>query len=169
MKSFDQQDEPKKGINKLFIIALLIAVLSAGAIIWATTLLPANEEIKVQVLENAVREGSPEFETLTKKIIIYNNPDRMIQYQTGIGTILMSLTGTVKNLTGKTVTGLEIQVGMLDSKKEIIKDKTLIIIPKEIEQLENAQTREVTVSIDGFKKDDDRANAFWKVVAIRTE
>lgn len=169
MKSFDQQDAPKKGINKTFIIALIIAVLSAAAIIWATTLLPASEETKTETIENAVREGDPEFEALTKKIIIYNNPDRMTQSRTGMGTILMNLTGTIKNITGKTLTGLEIKVGMIDSKKEIIKDKTLIIIPKEIEQLENGETREVTVSIDGFKKDDDRANAYWKVTAIRTE
>lgn len=169
MKSFDQQNEQKKGINKVFIIALIVAILSAAAIIWATTLLPAGEEAKAETIENAVREGDPEFEELTKKIIIYNNADRMTQSRTGMGTILMNLTGTVKNITGKTLTGLEIKVGMIDSKKEIIKDKTLIIIPKEIEKLETGETREITASIDGFKKDDDRANAYWKVTAIRTE
>ena len=169
MKSFDQQDEPKKGINKTFIIALIIAVLSAAAIIWATTLMPASEDRKAETIENAVREGDPGFDELTKKIIIYNNSDRMTQSRTGMGTILMNLTGTVKNITGKTLTGLEIKVGMIDSKKDIIKDKTVIIIPKVIEQLETNQTREVNVSIDGFTKDDDRANAYWKVTAIRTE
>ncbi len=169
MKSFDQQDEPKKGINKTFIIALIIAVLSAAAIIAATTLMPASEEIKAETIENAVHEGDPGFDELTKKIIIYNNSDRMTQSRTGMGTILMNLTGTVKNITGKTLTGLEIKVGMIDSKKNIIKDKTLIIIPKEIEKLETNETREVTVSIDGFTKDDDRANAYWKVTAIRVE
>ncbi len=169
MESFDKQNEPKKGINKTFIIALIVAILSAAAIIWATTLLPASEETKAESIENAVREGDPEFEALTKKIIIYNNPDRMTQSRTGMGTILMNLTGTVKNLTGKTLTGLEIKVGMIDSKKNIIKDKTLVIIPKEIEKLETGETREITASIDGFKPDDDRANAYWKVTAIRTE
>lgn len=169
MKSFDQENEPKKGINKTFIIALFVAILSAAAIIWATTLLPAGEETNAEVLEGAVREGDPQFEELTKKIIIYNNTDRMTQSRTGMGTILMTLTGTIKNITGKTLTGLEIKVGMIDSKKEIIKDKTLVIIPKEIEKLETGETREVTVSIDGFTKDDDRANAYWKVTAIRTE
>lgn len=169
MQSFDQQNEQKKGINKTFIVALIVAILLAAGIIWATTLMPASDEAKAKVLENAAREGDPEFEALTKKIIIYNNADRMTQSRTGLGTILMNLTGTIKNITGKTITGLEIEVGMIDTKNKIIKSKTLVIIPKIIEQLETDQTREVNVSIDGFKKDDDRANAYWKVTAIRVE
>lgn len=168
MESFDKQSEQKKGINKVFIIALVFAVLSATAIIYLTTLMPAAEQTRTETLENAYREGSPEFEALTKKIIISNNADKMTELRTGIGTIVMRLTGTVKNITGKTITGLEIKVGMINSKNEVIKDKTLVIIPKEIEKLESGKETQVTVSIDGFSEDDDRANAFWKVSAIKT-
>ena len=169
MKSFDEQNEQKKGINKTFVVALIVAVLLAAGIIWATTLMPATDQTKAEVFENAIRKGDPKFEELTKKVIIFNNADRMTQSRTGLGTILMNLTGTIKNITGKTITGLEIEVGMVDSKNKKIKGKTLVIIPKEIESLESGETREITASIDGFQKDDDRANAYWKVTAIRVE
>ena len=49
------------------------------------------------------------------------------------------------------------------------KEKTVVVIPKEVERLETAKSLPVQVMIEGFNKDDDRANIRWKVTAIKVQ
>lgn len=169
METLEQHNAPKKGINKIFIVAFIVAAIAIGGAIWLMSLKPSMQQQVEQNMEGAVREGSPEFEVLTKKIVIQTDEDRTIESPIGLGTIVMSIGGKIKNITGKTVTGLEINVAVIDTFGKPIKDKSLIVVPNQYTKLNTNEVADVTVRIDGFDPKDDRANIRWKVTAIKAE
>jgi hypothetical protein len=169
METLEQHNAPKKGINKIFIVAFVAAAIAIGGVVWLISLKPSMQQQVDQSMDGAVREGSPEFEVLTKKIVIQTDEDRTIQSPIGLGTIVMSIGGQIKNLTGKTVTGLEINVAVIDTFGKPLKDKTLIVVPNQYAKLNTNEVADITVRIDGFDAKDDRANIRWKVTAIKAE
>ena len=151
-------------IGKL-IIALLLVSMTSGFYSTCTS----RQAVQQQQLEGAAREGTPEFEALTKKIVIQTDDDRTLESPTGMGTIIMFIRGNIRNFTGKTLTGLEIKVTVIDQLGKPVKDKTLIVVPNQREKLETNQTMPVDARLEGFSKEDDRALVRWKVTAIKVE
>lgn len=169
METLEQHNAPKKGISKVFIVAFVIAVIAIAGGIWLISLQPSMEEQKQQSIEGAVRPGSPEFEALTKKIVIQTDENRTMESPIGLGTIVMSIGGEITNFSDKIVTGLEINVAVIDSFSKPVKEKTLIVVPNQYTVLNPNEVAEVTVRIDGFDPKADRANIRWKVTAIKIE
>ena len=169
METLEQHNAPKKKINKIFIVAFIIAAVVIGGVIWMISLKPSMQEQVAQNIDGAVREGSPEFAALTKKVVIQTDEDRTMESPIGLGTIVMSIGGQIKNLTGKTLTGLEINVAVVDTFGNPIKDKTLIVVPNQYVKLNPNEVADVTVRIDSFDPKADRANIRWKVTAIKAE
>lgn len=169
MKTFLEKPEPKKGLNIMFVVAVLVGVALVAGLLGLVSLKKSSQEIQVNALEGAFREGSPEFEKYTKKIVAETDTENTQESPTGLGTIVMSIRGTIFNITGKTLTGLEIKIGVVDGDNNPVKEKTVIVIPKEVDKLESGQTLPVQVMIEGFNKDDDRANIRWKVTAIKIQ
>jgi len=162
-------EKPKTGNNKVLLGALVVAVLLVIAIVGFLVLRPSKQEVVQQQLEGAVREGTPEFEVLTKRIAIQTDDNNTMESPTGMGTITMFIAGKIRNFTGKTLTGLEIKVTVIDQLNKPVKEKILTVIPSQQESLETNQTMFVKVMIEGFSKDDDRALVRWKVTAIKAE
>lgn len=159
---------PQTGSNK----ALLGAMLAAALIVIAAVAVflfirPSRQEVAQQDLQGAVREGSPEFAVLTKKIAIQTDENNTMESPTGMGTIVMMIAGRIRNFTGKTLTGLEIQVTVVDQLERPVRDKVLTVIPTQAETLGTSESMPVKVMIEGFSKDDDRAMIRWKVTAIK--
>jgi hypothetical protein len=150
--------KPQTGNNKILLAAMLVAALQ-----------PTKQQIEQSSMEGAAREGSPEFETLTKRIAISNDEKNTMQSPTGLGTIVMNIAGRIRNMTGKTLTGLEIKVAVVDQLNNPVKEKTLVVVPTQRERLEPNETMPVRVMMEGFSKDDDRAMIRWVVTAIKTE
>lgn len=167
MNSFE--NKPEKGINKIFLAAILVGALVVAAIIGFFALQPTKKDIADTVMQNAVREGTPEFETLTKKIVISTDENGTMESPTGLGTIVMNIAGKIRNMTGKTLTGLEVKVAVIDQLNKPVKEKVLTVIPNQSEKLVNNETMPVRVMMEGFNKEDDRAMIRWKVTAIRAE
>jgi hypothetical protein len=169
MKTFLDEPEPKKGMNMMFVVAVLIGIGLVAGLLGLVSMKKSTQQIQVDAMEGAYREGSPEFALYTRKIIAETDTERTQQSPTGMGTIVMSIRGNILNITGKSLTGLEIKVTVVDSNDQPVKDKTTVIIPKEVEKLESGKTLPVQVTIEGFNKDDDRANIRWKVTAIKIQ
>ncbi|MGI9054200.1 MAG: hypothetical protein ACR2F2_00210 [Pyrinomonadaceae bacterium] len=169
METLEQHNAPKKKISKIFIVAFIIAAVTIGGAIWVISLKPSMQEQVRQNIEGAIREGSPEFAALTKKVVIQTDEDRTMESPIGLGTIVMSIGGQIKNLTGKTLTGLEINVSVIDTFGNSIKDKTLVVVPNQYVKLNPNEVADVTVRIDSFDPKADRANIRWKVTAIKAE
>ncbi|MBS1794471.1 MAG: hypothetical protein JSS81_11485 [Acidobacteria bacterium] len=157
-------------MNKSFAIALGIAAVLVGAgvlLIWKYQ--PSMQEQQEKVLEGAVREGSPEFAALTKRIVAETNEDKTWYSPVGTGYIMMNIAGRIRNNGDKPITGLEIKVTVVDSFDKPVRDNTVTVVPTQQKRLEPKGEMNVNVVIEGFNKDDDRARIRWKVTAIKTE
>lgn len=169
MQSFLQEPNKEKGSKKILVVALTAAVLAVLAIIALLSLKPSQVQVEQQTLEGAFREGSPEFQNYTRKIAAQTDENATTKSPTAMGAMSMSIGGTIRNFTGKSLIGLELKVTVVDTFNNPIKDRTLIVIPNQREKLENNQTMPVRVLIDGMPLDADLANIRWKVTAIKVE
>lgn len=158
----------KKSFNKVFFAALLIGAVVIGVSIWLLSFKPSMEEQTAKILEGSLREDSPEFVGLTKDIIISTDPNT-IQSPMAMGTISMFINGKIRNKGLHTLNALEINVAVVTQFNKVLKEKRILVVPTQVLRLEPEQTIPVTLSLDGFAKDDDRANIRWKVTAIRVE
>ena len=167
MDTFLQKKEEKRGINKIFIVGLLIgAVLIAGAV-WLLTFQPTMEEQRAKMLEGFFLEGTPEFAQITKDIVISTDFDRTTESPTGLGTIQMKIGGKIRNKGEKTLTGLEVNVAVVDRTNKVLREKKVIFVPNQQPSLAPQEIITVTVSLDGFSKEDERANVRWKVTGLK--
>jgi hypothetical protein len=158
--------EEKRGLNKTFIVAILVALVIIAGLIFLLSRTPPADERKAQIIASAYHEGSPEFADLSKDIII-STDDRTVQSPTGLGTISMYIYGKIRNKGTKTIDILEINVAVVTQFNQVVKEKRILVVPVQQATLEPDQTIPVTLALEGFSKDDDRANIRWKVTAIR--
>src|SRR4051794_26446769 len=141
--------EEKEGINKVFILALLIGAVVIGASIWVLSFKPSMEDQTARILEGSLREGSPEFADLTKDIIISTGPNT-IESPMATGTISMFINGTIRNKGTRTMNALEINVAVVTQFNQVLKEKRILVVPTQVPRLEPDQTIPVTLSLDGF-------------------
>lgn len=168
MESFVNEKKEKKGINTTFLVAFLIAAVVIAAGILFLSYQPSFEEQKAQRLEGAFVEGTPQFAEMTKDIIVETDFDRTVQSPTAFGTVMMAISGTIRNKGTKTINGLEINVAVVTQKNEVIKEKRILVVPAQQPILSPGQLIPVNLTLDGFNKKDDRANIRWRVTAIKT-
>lgn len=163
----EENETQKKGVNKVLLAAIGFGFLLVATAIYLLSLQPTMEEQKQQIMAGAFLEGSPEFEAYTKQIVIGTDTDRTTQSLIGLGTIQMNIAGTIRNKGDKTLNLLEIKIGVVDQFGKTLKEKKVIVVPLQEATLVPNQIIPVTTTIDGFKKEDDRANIRWKVTALR--
>lgn len=158
--------EEKRGVNKTFVVAILIAIVLIAGLILLLSRRPPVDDQMAQLVASAYHEGTPEFTELSKDIII-STDDRTVQSPTGLGTISMYIYGKIRNKGDKTIDILEINVAVITQFNQVLKEKKILVVPVQQATLEPGQTIPVTLALEGFSKDDDRANIRWKVTAIR--
>src|SRR5687768_7366028 len=153
--------------NRTLIIAVAIgaAVVIAiifGFILWAISSGPNAGA----TLQGAFRAGNPEFEK-HKPNIVLDEPEGF-EAKRALGDLTMTLRTTVRNLTGKTITGLEIQGSVIDYEGKPIKERKLIVIPADgrPELLPN-KTMLVQMMLDGMSETDPRANIKMEVTGFK--
>jgi len=155
-----------RGISKTLIVSFVIALLIIGGVIFFLSRRPPANEQMAQLVASANHEGSPEFNDLAKDIIIATD-DRTVESPTGLGTISMYIYGKIRNKGKKTIDILEVDVAVITQFNQVLKDKKILVVPVQQPTLEPDQTIPITLALEGFAKDDDRANIRWKVTAIR--
>lgn len=162
------EKEPKKGINKTYIVGGLIGLVVVAAVIAAAMLLQGKsmDEQKQDVLADALREGLPQFEEVTKDIIIATG-DNTVESPNAFGYISMFITGKIRNKGTRNINGLEVNVAVVDQFNQTLKEKRVLVVPTQVQLLGPGESIPITLAVDGFDKKDDRANIRWKVTAIR--
>ncbi len=159
--------EEKRGINKVFLAAILAAILLITGAGYLLTLQPSEQDLKQKQMAGALLEGSPEFEKYTNNIVINTDMDRTMESPTGLGTIAMAIHGDIRNRGDKSINLLELKVGIIDRQNKVIKERKVLVVPNQAVRLGLQETMHVVVPMDGFNRKDDRANVRWKVTAIR--
>ena len=115
-------------------------------------------------LAGAIRAGSPEFEQYKPKILI-DKPEAT-QATNALGGFQMFLETTVRNFTGRTLTGLELRAAVLNSQGLALKERTVVVVPTKQAELETNKTLHVSVTISGLKESDDRKGLWMEVTGF---
>lgn len=113
----------------------------------------------------AIRAGSAEFEPYKTQIVL-DDPEAT-EAKRALGDTVMSLSTTVRNLSNKTLTGLEIRGAVVDHQNQPVKERTVIVIPTRQAELAPNKTMPVTLMLEGMKDTDDRANIRMEIAAVK--
>ena len=148
--------------RKVFIVVgLLTALLVALAVYWAMRPRTPNNSTAELRLQNAVRAGAPDFAALRPKIVVDFVPDEdAFESTRPLGDIVMELHPKVRNFTGRTLTGLELQASVVDLEGKPVQTHTYIFPhpPQTAFELEPNKVLSPSLVMEGFKKEDIRAN-----------
>jgi hypothetical protein len=126
------------------------------------------EDQTAAMLAGAIREDSSEFANLSKEIVIATD-DKTVESPTGLGTISMFINGTIRNKGDRTIDILEVNVAVITQFNQILKQRRILVVPVQQSTLGPGETIPITLTMEGFSKNDDRANIRWKVTAIHAK
>ena len=115
-------------------------------------------------LQGAIRAGSPEFDKYKPSIVL--DDAEATEAKRALGDIVMGLQTTVRNLTGKTLTGLEIRAAVVDYDGKPVKERTVVVVPDRRPELPPNKTMTVNVMLEGMKDTDARANIKMEVTGF---
>ena len=156
------EEKPRR---TLIIVVAVIAAVVIGGIFYLLMRQTAAPEAPA-TLADAIRNGSPEFEQYRSKIAL-DTPEAL-QSTNVLGGFQMDHQTTVRNFTGRTITGLEIRAAVLTSQGGVLRERTMVIIPSaKRSELEPNKTMFVTVPISQMKETDDRASLWMEVTAFK--
>jgi len=148
----------------IIVVAVVAAVLIAG--VFGVLMQLSNRGPSPDAgLQGAIRAGSPQFEEYKSKIFL-DDPEAT-EAKRALGDIVMSLQTTARNLTGKTLTGLEIRAAVVDYEGKPVKERSVVMIPTRQPELAPNKTMQVSVLLDGMKETDARANIKMEVTAFK--
>jgi hypothetical protein len=151
--------EEKSGRTLIIVVAVIAAVVIGGFfyLLLRRTVTPTASP----ALEGAVRSGSPDWDKYSK-LIARDDPEAD-EAKRALGDTVMTLHTTVRNFTGKTIVGLEMWAAVVDHDNKPVKEKTLVVIPGRQTELEPNKTMRVSMVLEGFTDNDDRANIKMEV------
>jgi hypothetical protein len=116
-------------------------------------------------LQGAIRAGSPQFEQYKSQIVL-DDPEAT-EAKRALGDIVMSLQTTVRNLTGKTLNGLEVRAAVVDYQGQPVKQRTVVVVPTRQAELAPNKTIQVAVMLEGMSDTDARANIKMEVTGFK--
>jgi hypothetical protein len=163
----NEQDiaEQRARRNLVLIVALIAAVVIAALFI---VLMRAaqNSGGGPPTLVNAIKPGSPEWDQYSKNIAL-DEPEAD-EAKRALGDTVMTLRTTVRNFTGKTITGLEIRAAVVDHQNNAVRERHVVFIPTEAHpELAPNKTLPVAVVLDGMTETTDRANIQMQVTGFK--
>ena len=153
-----------KSRRTLIIVVAVIAAVVIGGFFYLLMRQTAAPEAPA-TLADGIRAGSPEFEQYRPKIAL-DKPEA-IQSTNVLGGFQMTLETTIRNFTGRTITGLEIRAAVLNSEGGVLRERTIVVIPAKRAELEPNKTMFVTVPISQLKETDDRASLWMEVTGFK--
>ena len=161
----DRKIETGESNRTLIIIVAVVAAIVIAGLFYGLMRLGSSGRSAEVGLQGAIRAGSPQFEEYKSKIV--RDDPEATEAKRALGDIVMSLQTTVRNLTGKTITGLEIRAAVVDYQGQPIKQRTVVVIPTRQPELAPNKTMPVQVLLDGMSETDARANIVMEVTGFK--
>ena len=145
-------------------ITALLAILAAGLYYVVMTKSDVNSFTEPR-LERALQPGEAEFEEFRQHIAIEQLVG--IEKVHPFDTLAVAMTATVRNNTGRNISGLELRGAILDSKNSSLRERTVMLIPRRQKILESGEVINTRILLENIDKDSDRAHLVLEVSAIR--
>lgn len=165
MAAPDRRAESSETNRTLIIVIAIAAAVVIAVFFYVLMRASSGGGTSEPTLQGAIREGSPEFEQY--KPNIHLDEPEATEAKRALGDIVMTLTTTVRNVTGKTINGLEIRAAVVDYDQKPIKQRSVVVIPTRQPELPPNKTMQVNVTLDGMKDSDARANIKMEVAAFK--
>jgi hypothetical protein len=147
--------------RKIFIVVALASALAVAGLAWWA--MRPSQRTGAPQLANAIRPGTPEFEQLRELLRVDFDPDAdAVIGPTALGTYAVTMRPTVRNFTGRTVSGLEFHAAGLDLDKQVIRERTFVWQ----EEIEPNKVASVPVSIN-FPQDNRPASLKLDLTGVR--
>src|SRR5215207_11703411 len=161
----DRRIETGESNRTLIIVVAVAAAVVIALLFYLLMRAGGSGRATEPSLQGALRAGSPQFDQYKPNIVL-DEPEAT-EAKRALGDIVMSLQTTVRNLTGKTLTGLEIRAAVVDYEEKPVKQRTVLVIPTRQPELGPNKTMQVQVMLDGMSDTDARANIQMEVVGFR--
>lgn len=146
------------------VITTLLAIFTTG-LYYAAMTKPDVSSYMEPRLEGALQAGQPKFEEFRRHIAIEQLVG--IEKVHPFDTMAVVMTATVRNNTGRNISGLELRGAILDRTNSSVRERTVLIIPRQQKLLESGEGINTRILLDGIDKDSDRAHLVLEVTAIR--
>ena len=155
------EDKPRRTL--IIVVAVIAAVVIGGFfyLLLRKTLVPNASP----TLDGAIRPGSPDWDKYSNRIA--RDDPEADEAKRALGDTVMTLHTTVRNFTGRTITGLEVRAAVVDHDGKPVKERTVVVIPGRQSELEPNKTIKVSVMLEGFTDNDDRANIKMEVTGFK--
>ena len=151
--------------HKTLIIIVAVAAAVVIALFFYLLMRAGGSGPAEPTLQGAIRPGSPEFDKY-KAGLVLDEPEAF-EAKRALGDIVMTLRTTVRNLTGKTVNGLEVYAAVVDHQGKPVKERTVLVIPTRQPELAPNKTMDVSITLEGMKDTDDRANIKMQIAGVK--
>lgn len=168
MSAVDKNASTEPQSRTLIIVVAIIAALLIAVLFYFLMRVTGGGTV-TPTLQGAIREGSPEFEQYRSQIVL-DEPDAT-EARRPLGDIVMTLETTVRNFSGKTLSGLEMRGAVVDHQGQPVKQRTQVIIPSVVpggpSELPQNKTVVARITLDGMKETDDRANIKMEITGFK--
>ena len=159
-----QMSEPDGSRRNIIIIVAVVAAVVLAILFYflmrASTTRPPDP-----LLPNAIRAGSPDWATHASKIHL--DAPEATESKRALGDIVMNLQTTVRNFTGRTLTGLEIKGSVVNRQGQAVRERTMVFIPSQQQpELEPNRTMMAFITLEGMTDADERANIKMEVTGF---
>jgi hypothetical protein len=114
-----------------------------------------------------LRAGSPGFEQYRRLIDVEGL--EATQTSGAPGVIVMDLTATVRNSTGRTINELEMRGVVFNEKREPVGERTVSVIPKQQAYLNPNETMKARIPVEGIPPRVQRKEINMEVTGLRFE
>src|ERR1041385_4370112 len=125
----------------IIVVAVIAAIVIAGGFYGLMRLSGGGGPTGLQ---GAIRQGSPQWEENSKNIVL-DEPEAT-EAKRALGDITMTLSTVVRNLTGKTLTGLEIRGAVVDYDGKPVKQRAVVVVPGRVSELAPNKTLPVNIT-----------------------
>ena len=145
------------------VITTIIVLVAAGLHFVAMTRpVTSNSEPR---LERALRAGELEFEQVREQIEIAQLLG--MEQAHPFNSLAVNLTATVRNNTGRTISGLEMRGAIVDAQNSTVRERTVMVIPARQTALEPGESIGVRVLLESIRNDSERADMVLEVTGVR--
>ena len=160
-----QFPEAEDSQRKVIIVVAVIAAVMISTLFYLLMRATGGGSIE-PTLEGAIRSGAPEFAESQPKIVL--DVPEAYESKRALGDIVMNLQTTVRNFTGRTLTGLEIKGMVVDHQGKPVREHNVVVLPNDQQtELEPNRTMPVQVRLEGMTDRDDRANIKMEVTGFK--